>query len=121
MSPTTGGIEADLGPPQRGQRTFQVHVGGSLIDARTRTRTGFLGAGFVDLINVLGRVSEDHDTVPAHFNEAAGDDQRSLGASKPVAQFARLEHRQQRSVVRQDAELAFRPWCGERVDIALVE
>ena len=74
--------------------------------ARSASLAGLLGGLEVDLRRQVGGLGHDHDLVGPDLEEAAGDGEGLLLAALADAQLAHAERRQQRGMVRQDAELA---------------
>src|SRR5437763_17189794 len=98
-------VAAALDDADAGNGTQQGHLRfGACLYVRRRLQLGLskaprlLRAGFVDLVDALGRVRQDRDTPRIHLHEAAGHGQELPLAVVEHAQLAGLERRQQRLV-----------------------
>ena len=74
-----------------------------------RPADGRLRAVHVDLLGALGDLREDGHPVGQHLGEAERDREIELLGPLPVPQQPDLQHRQQRRVARQHAEIALDP------------
>src|SRR5689334_8478335 len=92
---------------ERGTRRREV---GALVIAGLerpfRLAPRFLGLLEVDLARHVGRLGHHDDPVRADLQEAADDRERLLAATLADPQLADAEHRHERRVMRQHAELA---------------
>ena len=118
-----------LGDPDAQQRLLELGARGGQVGAFAVARLEgplglaprLLGLLEVDLARQVGRLGHDHDLVGPDLEEPADDRERLLGAALADAQLADAEHRHQRRVVRQDAELALDARDVDRIDLVLVD
>ena len=119
--PPLGHPDAQERPLHRGPGTCQVsRLLEALFDGALGLAPRGLGRFQVDLRREVGQLGHDDDLVGPHLEEAARDREGLLLVALPDAQLPDAERREQRGVMRQDAELAFGARTDDRVDVVRV-
>jgi hypothetical protein len=109
--PEEGVLEGGAG----GGEVDIIGLGGTF-EGPFRFAPGFLGALEIDLARHVGRFRHDHDPIGPDLEEAADDRERLDLSALADAQFADAQHRDERRVVRQHAELALDSRELDRID-----
>ncbi len=113
-------VKTDQRLEERDPRALDVEIRGRQVRLRQAllgTLLRALGALDVDVLRALADVREDRDTIRQDLHEPERDREVMLLLALPEPQLAHLQHRQQRRVARQHAEVAFAPRDDDLVDL----